>query len=240
MTDRRNEERKKATDRRGFPRPSLRLNLLLAVLAVAALSFAMRQRREIDAGYARLFQSPAGPSDLNQIRAELAEMDATQEDLKKELGSRLAYLDGLKSRDFYLSIDTGKKKLSLNYGNAAVRDADVQIGEPATIEEPNGKTWTFAPLKGDFNVVGKEDGLPWLVPSWVYAMNHRPVPSERPTIGDGLGKYVVLLPNGYVIHSPPAAASPLKGPKPGSFMVPEADLQAIWDRITPETRVYIF
>ena len=48
------------------------------------------------------------------------------------------------------------------------------------------------------------------------------------------------LPDNYVIHSPPPAKSPLHGPKPGSFMVPEADMAAIWPRISTATRVYIF
>jgi hypothetical protein len=51
---------------------------------------------------------------------------------------------------------------------------------------------------------------------------------------------VIFLPDGYVIHSPPPPESPLQGPKPGSFMVSEADLAALWPRITNQTRVYIF
>jgi hypothetical protein len=65
-------------------------------------------------------------------------------------------------------------------------------------------------------------------------------PRQLPVVKNGLGRYVILLPNDYVIHSPPPADSPLKGAKPGSFMVPEADLAAIWKRIGPETRVYVF
>ena len=241
MFGRRQEKRDKPSDRRDIPRPSLRLNLLLLAVAVAASLFAARQRREIDADYARAFSGKsAGSSELDQVKAELAEMDLTQETLNQELDSRLAYIESLKSREFYLSIDTARKKLSLNFGNDTVRDADVRIGGGITVEGPNGKTWTFVPLKGAFNVAGKEVGLPWRVPPWVYAMNKQPVPRDLPAVENGLGKYVVFLPNDYVIHSPPAAGSPLKGPKPGSFMVPEADLQAIWDRITPETRVYIF
>ena len=229
------------SDRRGLPRPSLRLNLVLLAAAVAALLFAARQRREIDADSARIFnKTSAGPSELNQVKGELAEMDLTDETLKKELDGRLAYLVSLRSRDFYLSIDTARKKLSLNFGNDILREADIRIGDPLTVAGPSGKIWTFVPLKGAFNVAGKEVGLPWRVPPWVYSMNKQPVPGVPPTIENGLGKYVVLLPNDYIIHSPPSAGSPLKGPKPGSFMVPEADLQAIWDRITPETRVYIF
>lgn len=241
MTERRKEKRADSSDRRDIPRPPLWLNLLLLIIALATSLFARHQRQELDADFAKVFnKTSGGPSDLNQLKAELAEMDLTKEALEKELDSRLSYIQSLKSRDFYLSIDTAKKKLYLNFGNDTVRDADVQIGDPATVEGPKEKTWTFVPLKGAFNVTGKEVGLPWRIPPWVYLMNKQPVPGELPTVENGLGKYVVLLPNDYVIHSPPAADSPLKGPKPGSFMVPEADLQAIWDRITLETRVYIF
>ena len=103
-----------------------------------------------------------------------------------------------------------------------------------------GRTWTFLPLKGGFNVIGKESDYDWTVPEWLYAMNDETPPAERRVVRNGLGRYVIVLANNYVIHSPPPPASPLHGPKPGSFMVPEEDLAAIWPRITKETRVYIF
>jgi hypothetical protein len=43
-----------------------------------------------------------------------------------------------------------------------------------------------------------------------------------------------------VLHSPPPPESPLKGARPGSFEAPEDDIAAIWKRIGPETRVYVF
>jgi len=54
------------------------------------------------------------------------------------------------------------------------------------------------------------------------------------------GKYVILLPNGYVIHSPPPPGGPLTGAKPGSFMIAEEEMRAIWPRISATTRVYIY
>ena len=97
-----------------------------------------------------------------------------------------------------------------------------------------------SPEAGGFSVTGKEDGYDWAVPEWVYAMHGQKAPAQRAVVPNGLGRYVIFLPNSYVIHSPPPPESPLQGPKPGSFMVPEADLAAIWPRITTQTRVYIF
>jgi hypothetical protein len=72
-------------------------------------------------------------------------------------------------------------------------------------------------------------------------MNGEPVPAERPTIRGGLGRYVLFLPNGYAIHTQPADESPLNGPKPGSYMVSEDAIRAIWPRIVAgKTQVYIF
>jgi len=117
--------------------------------------------------------------------------------------------------------------------------SDVQIGEPKTLTARE-KTWTFYALNGGFSVIGKDDSYDTPVAEWVYALDNEPVPASRPTIHNWLGHYVIFLPNNYVIQSAPPPNSPLRGPKPGSFLVPEADLAAIWPRITTQTRVYIF
>jgi hypothetical protein len=71
-------------------------------------------------------------------------------------------------------------------------------------------------------------------------MNQQPQPSELKRVPNGVGQYIIELPNGYLIHSEPSPDSPLKGPKPGSFMVPAETLHAIWPRVREGTRVYVF
>lgn len=204
MSERRTETRE-SSDRRDIPRPALWLNLLLLSIGVITLLFAGWQRRSIDDAFTRVFEKySAGPSELDQITAELAGMDLAEETLKKELDNRLSYIGSLKSPDFYLSIDTAKSRLYLKSGNDTVRDAGVRIGAPTAV-------------KGGFTVAWKRVGRP---------------PKQD--------KYVIRLPNGHDIHSSPAGDGPMKKPKPGSFMVSEADLQAIWEYITPATRVYVF
>lgn len=240
MSERRNTPRPGAPDRRSFPRPPLWLNLALLILALATFAYARYHREQVREKTARLFQStPNSVDEINRLRDELASMELTQEQLAKELDGRMDYLRALEGEQFYISINTQAKKLEFRLGKDVVRVADVQVGPPLTVEAGE-KTWRFPPLKGGFNVDDKEIGYNWPVPEWFYAMNKQPVPQHRPVVENGLGKYVVFLPNNYVIHSPPPDESPLKGPKPGSFMVPEADLAAIWPRITKNTRVYIF
>ena len=208
---------------------------------MALFAYARWQHDRIDQKTALLFKpSPSSPAELNRIRVELSKADLTKTQLARELDGRMQYLESLEGAQFYISIDTRRQKLQLRLGRDVVREADVQVGEAKTITAKDGRTWTFVPLKGGFNVVGKEVGYAWRVPEWLYAMNGERIPADRSTVENGLGKYVIFLPDNYVIHSPPPAEGPLHGPKPGSFMVPEADLAAIWPRVTKETRVYIF
>ncbi len=228
-------------ERRSFPRPPLWLNLLLLVIAAATFAYAKHQRDVIDTKTAILFRhNDNSPAELNRMRDELSQMDLTQAQLASEIDGRMQYVQSLQSAEFYVSIDTQRNKLQLRLGRAVVREADVQIGEARTITSPAGKKWTFLPLKGGFSVTGKEDGYDWEVPAWVYAMRGEREPDTRAVVPNGLGRYVIFLPNSYVIHSPPPPESPLQGQKPGSFMVSEADMAALWPRITNQTRVYIF
>lgn len=241
MPERRKADRPGAPDRRSFPRPPLWLNLTVLVLALVSVGLARAHRGSIDRRFTEaIVGQEASPAEISRIRAELAELELTREQLKQELNSRLEYVESLESSEFYLAVDTSKKRLLFHYGDAIAREAPVTVGEPGSFKSPGGDEWTFVPLKGAFLVRAKEEGAPWEVPGWVYASNGQPVPSTPETVQDGLGKYVIHLPNGYVIHSPPPPSSPLRTAKPGSFMVAEEDLRAMWPRINDKTRVFIF
>lgn len=222
-------------------RPSPTVNVGLLVFAFAIAGAVWFQRRALDARFDRVVQkNAAAPFELKRIREELATMETDEKTLSRVLDARLKYLDNLKRNEFYISIDTRARRFSFHYGDRVIRDAPVEVGPARKIEGKKGERWTFAPLTGSFNVRQKLEGAAWRVPPWVYAMRGERAPRPLPRVDKGLGTYVLVLSEDYVIHSPPAAASPLQGPKPGSFMVPEADLAAIWKRLGPETRVYIF
>ncbi len=226
-------------DRRSFPRPPLWLNLLLLLIAATTFVFAAQQRSRIREKSAVLFQNiENSPAELNRVRDELAQMDLNRDQLASELDGRLKYLESVQGEQFYISIDTAKKRMQFRIGKDVVREAPVEIGPARTIASRDGRTWTFLPLKGAFNVIGTDSDYTSAVPSWVYAMRNEPIRGQE--MRNWLGRYVIFLPNHYVIHSPPPPDSPLQGPKPGSLMVPEADLAAIWPRISKDTRVYIF
>lgn len=240
MPERRSHDRPGASDRRSFPRPPLWLNLLLLLLGVAGFFLARTHRERVSTRFARVIAEEARtPTDAKKIKEELAAMDLNRDALQHELNGRLQFMSSLKSENFYLSVDTKARKLRFYYGATVLREADVTVGESRTLQA-NGRTWTFIPLKGAFPVQAKIVDYAWPIPEWVYAMNGQTAPAQRPTIPGGLGKYVIRLPNGYVIHTPPSADSPLHGAKPGSYMVSEDVMRAIWPRIHQGTQVYVF
>lgn len=232
MPERRDDPRPGASDRRSFPRPPLWLNLILLLLGVAGFLYARYDRERVSQKFARVLAEEARtPADVKTLKDELGAIDMSRAELQRELEGRMKFVASLKSENFYLSIDTRGRKLRFYYGDTVLRDVDIAIGEAKTINA-NGRTWTFVPVKGAFPIEGKIVDLAWRVPEWL--------DPNRPVVPNGLGKYVIDLPNGYVIHTPPSADSPLQGPKPGSFMVPEEALAAIWPRIHKGTPVYIY
>lgn len=221
-------------ERRSFPRPPLWLNLVLLLLGVAGVVLARYHRERVSTRYARVLSEEQRTSaDVRDMKEELAKISENRDTLKRELEGRMKFVASLRSENFYLSIDTRTRKMRFYYGDAVLREDDVAVGEAKTIQGPGGRTWTFIPVKGAFPVQAKLVDLDWRVPEWL--------DPSRPMIPNGLGKYVVVLGNGYVIHTPPSESSPLKGPKPGSFMVSEESLSAIWPRIHKgTTQVYIY
>src|SRR5438105_14487489 len=144
-------------ERRSFPRPPLWLNLLLLIIAAATFAYARHHRDVVLSKSAILFQrSENNPADLNRMRDELAQADLTKADLAKETDGRMQYMQSLEGEQLYISIDSEKKKMQFRIGKDVVRETDVQIGEPQTFKT-SGKTWTFYPLKGAFNVVDKDE-----------------------------------------------------------------------------------
>lgn len=202
--------------------------------------YARQHREQVSKEFARVIAEEARtPADVRKVKEELAEMDLSSEQLRQQLEGRAKFVTSLKSEDFYLSIDTSQRKLRFYYGGVVLREADLVIGESQTIAG-DGKQWTFIPLKGAFPVEAKLVDYPWRVPEWVYVAKKEHIPAERPVVANGLGKYVIFLPNGYAIHTQPSADSPLQGAKPGSYMVSEDVLRAIWPRIHKGTQVFIF
>jgi hypothetical protein len=230
----------KRGSRRKLPRPGSGALLFLSLVVALGGAAAAMHRRALEREFSsRVTLSQATPFEIKRIRRELLDLEVDEKALANALDARLKYLESTRRNEFYISIDTRKREFSFHFADKILRDSPVEVGRPKTIVSGK-KRWTFAPLTGAFSVTEKFENGGWKAPEWVYRMDGRMPPKALPTIPNGLGRYVIVLGNDYVVHSPPPPESPLKGVKPGSFMVSEADLAAIWKRVGPATRVYVF
>lgn len=240
-SDRRSEPRPDSPERRRTPRPPLWLNLTILLLAAVIFFVSSWHRKELAEDFQSVLRTErTSPVEINKIKDELSEMDLTQDQLRAELQAREQLIANLDDENFYLAIDTEKKTMMLQYADQVLREMPVEIGQGKEIRGKAGESWNFVPLKGAFQIVEKARSPSWEVQEWVYLMNGEEVPGTLPTIKGGLGQYVIELPNDYLIHTQPPDQSPLKGAKPGSFMVSESDMRAIWPRISKETKIYIY
>ena len=231
----------KDTGARKLPRPPLALNLFLLAVGVLGGIAAYAHRRSVDGRLASLLkQDSSAPFQIRKIRRDLAELETDEATLSRELDTRLAYARAQKAQEFYLVLDRGKRRFAFKYADRVVRDGCFDIGAPDTISDGHGSSWSFPPLTGAFSVRAKLEQPSWKAPEWVYAMYRQKPPQSREAAPGALGRYVLDFSDGYVLHSTPPQGSPLKGAKPGSFMMSEEDLGAIWKRVGPGTRVYIF
>jgi hypothetical protein len=229
------------TPRRKLPRPPLLVSLVLLGLAALLASGAAVHRKALDERFRPFLSEPdAAPFEIRRIREDLADQQLDEKTLEAELRTRLDYARSQKAREFYVVIDTARKRFAFKFGDKVLRDAPVEVGAPRVVQAKGGKRWTFVPVTGGFSVQEKLEDAAWSIPGWVYAMNGKEPPKPLPEVPAGLGKYVLVFAGSYAIHSPPSPDSPLKTVKPASFMVPEADLAAIWRRVGPGTRVYVF
>lgn len=222
-------------------RPSWRVSVILLLVAAGIAGLAFAHRRSLDGRWATSMRgTDALPFEIKKARQALVDLDADEKTLASTLDARMKYAESLHSEDFFLVLDTARKRFRFQYGNRVVRDGAAEPGPERTIEL-GANRWTFAALSGAYSIREKLEDADWKAPAWAYAMSGTAPPNPLPTIPSGLGRYVLVLSGGEaVVHSPPPEGSPLKGPKPGSIEVPEADLAAIWKRIGPRTRVYVF
>jgi hypothetical protein len=222
-------------------RPSLLFNLCLLLFGVALGASAILHRRSLNLRFdALLAASRAAPFEVQRIRRDLAALDLGEQALERELEARLASLEAHGLSEFYLDCDTKAKKLVFRFGELVVREAPLEAGPSRPIQSASGDRLPPAPLSGVFTVREKLESPAWKPPAWLWQEAGLSVPSPIPSMPGALGRYVIVLTDDVVLHSPPPPESPLKGPRPGSLMAPEQDLAAIWKRIGKDTRVHVF
>lgn len=192
-----------------------------------------------------LMHSPAPAADVTRevLRAEIAALEAAALDLEEQNEGLRRSLREPEADDAYIVVDTENNRLTLRKGEQVLLYAVVGTGSGLYIEEETGRGWSFESPTGSLTVLDKERNPVWIRPDWSYVEENMPIPPVNDpdrVVRDVLGKYALILGNGYKIHG--TKYTDLLGTHftHGCIAVGDKDLEYLYKRVDIGTKVYIY
>ncbi len=174
--------------------------------------------------------------DVQSLRQEAARLEAENQGLR-------FMLKALEDEEPYLVVDTEINRLSLRQGNDVLHTAVCGTGSRGFMKAETGNNWFFETPMGSFTVLGRERNPVWIRPDWSYVEENMPIPPEGDPdrlVHGVLGKYALLLGNGYKIHG--TKWTNLLGTHftHGCISLGDDDLDLIYKSVKTGTKVYIY
>jgi len=173
---------------------------------------------------------------VQMLQQEAARLDEENQGLRRMLKE-------LEDDELYVVVDAENNQLLMRQGDRVVHRAVCGTGSREFIEEETGRNWFFETPLGSFTVLGKERNPVWIRPDWSYVEENMPVPSENDPdriVRNVLGKYALLLGNGYKIHG--TTFTNLLGTHftHGCVSLGDDDLALVYQTVKIGTKVYIY
>ena len=145
--------------------------------------------------------------------------------------------------ELYLVVDTESNRLTMRQGNSVLLKAVAGTGSRQFLKEERGRSWYFESPLGSFTVLGRERNPVWIRPDWSYVEENMPIPPKNDPdrfVRDVLGKYAILLGNGYKIHG--TKWKKLLGTHftHGCVSLGDKDLEVVHGSVKNGTKVYIY
>jgi len=185
------------------------------------------------------------PIDVPEGKALATELRALEKQVAQEEGRSkklLTKVSRFSPRGVYIVVDTGANKLYLMEDDRIVRTASCSTGSGSRLVDIEGKrVWVFNTPRGEFEVQRKVVKPVWTKPDWAFIEDGEPIPtkfSER-LDPDVLGKYALMLPDGYMIHGSIYKRTIGMSVTHGCIRVGDADLEAVYMAAQVGTKVYI-
>jgi L,D-transpeptidase ErfK/SrfK len=194
----------------------------------------------VESALAGSVSAPVTIADLKE-RVQALEHEATL--LEEENQGIRNMLKAMDDEEIYLVVDTENNRLTMRQGEKVLLVTKVGTGSRQYVEEETGRNWMFESPTGSLAVLGKERNPVWIRPDWSYVEENMPVPppGDPDRIVRGvLGKYALLLGNGYKIHG--TKYTKLLGTHftHGCISVGDRDLELLHDTVKIGTKVYIY
>lgn len=181
--------------------------------------------------------------EIDALRSEVAELQQAVSILEEENQGLRSFLKNVEDEEIYLVVDTENNRLTMRRSEQVLLIAKVGTGSRQYVKEETGRNWFFESPNGSLTVLGKERNPVWIRPDWSYVEENMPVPAENDPdriVRGVLGKYALLLGNGYKIHG--TKYTDLLGTHftHGCISVGDADLETLYKTVKVGTKVYIY
>ncbi|HSQ77621.1 MAG TPA: L,D-transpeptidase [Nitrospirota bacterium] len=214
-----------------------RYKVLKLAIAISIVSFLLSASSVCWAGTGL---DAASTEELRAAVRTLEQEAALLEEANQGLKNMLKDAD---DDELYLVVDTESNRLTMRQGGAVLLTAIVGTGSRQFVKEETGRNWYFESPLGSQAVLGKERNPVWIRPDWSYAEENMPVPPENDPeriVRGVLGKYALLLGNGYKIHGTKWTSLLGTHFTHGCISVGDKNLEILYKSVAVGTKVYIY
>ncbi len=182
-------------------------------------------------------------SSVEELRSKIHVLEQEAAQLEEENQGLRSMLKEWDTNDVYLVVDTEDNRLTMRQGTDVLLTTKVGTGSRQSVKEETGRNWYFESPTGSLTVLGKERNPVWIRPDWSYVEENMPVPDENDPdriVRDVLGKYALLLGNGYKIHGTKWTSLLGTHFTHGCVSVGDKDLETLYRTVKIGTKVYIY
>jgi len=173
---------------------------------------------------------------VEALQQEAAQLEAENSGLKKMLSA-------LEDDALYVVVDTEGNRLTMRQGNKVIHQAKCGTGSRQLIQAESGKNWEFETPIGSFTVLSKERNPVWIRPDWSYVEENMPIPAPQDPdrlVRGVLGKYALILGNGYKIHGTKFTKLVGSHFTHGCVSLRDKDLELVYRTVPIGAKVYLY
>ena len=184
---------------------------------------------------------PAVTSDT--LRSEIAALEQEAAQLEEENRGLRQMIASLDDDEVYFVVDTESNRLFIRQGAHLLETVVVSTGSRELVKDENGRKWFFESPTGVLTVLGKERNPVWIRPDWSYVEENMPIPPKNDPdriVRDVMGKYSLLLGNGYKIHGTTYKSLLGTAVTHGCVSMDDDDLETVYQSAVIGTKVYIY
>lgn len=143
----------------------------------------------------------------------------------------------------YIIINTTENTFKLYKEGQLVRKGLVSTGKDEILIGPNGKKFLFRSPRGVLTIKSKQVDPVWVRPDWDFIENGEKVPSahaEERYDYSTLGKYKLVLGDGYMLHGTLYQRLIGMGVTHGCVRFLDDDLEAVYNTLPVKSKVYFY